>query len=172
MRKIFLIIIVVLSCVIIYLLPYLIFRGKTLVYENKIRNIVVNKSGKRLLLMDGQKIIKSYLVALGKNKGPKTKQGDKKTPEGTYKNCFLKRPTTFHKAIYITYPNPEDRKKGYSGGDVEIHGLPHLDYGMERYFGYWIILFGWSEGCVMLTNQDMDEIVGALQFPVTVKISP
>src|SRR4030042_197839 len=121
MRKISLLIIVILSCVIIYLLPDLIFRGVRVVSETHIKNIVVNKSEKRLLLMDGQKIIKSYLVALGKNKGPKTKQGDKKTPEGTYKNCFLKKETTYYKAICITYPNPEERKKGYSGGDIEIH---------------------------------------------------
>jgi hypothetical protein len=55
---------------------------------------------------------------------------------------------------------------------VEIHGLPRLVYGLERYFGTWIILLGWTDGCVMLSNQDMDEIAGTLQFPVTVKILP
>jgi murein L,D-transpeptidase YafK len=172
MRKILILITVIISCLFIYLLPDLIFGGSPLILEDKINNIVVIKSQRRLMLMDGQKVIKSYPVALGENRGAKTKQGDKKTPEGTYKNCYLKEASTFYKAIHITYPNPEERQQGYTGGNIEIHGLPRLRYGLERYFGTWIILFGWTDGCVMLTNQEMDEIVGALQSPVTVKISP
>jgi murein L,D-transpeptidase YafK len=138
----------------------------------KADRIVVSKARKRLFLFQGQKAVGSYPVALGKQAGPKTAQGDLKTPEGRYENCRLMRTSTFYKAILITYPNPQERQKGYTGGAIEIHGLPRLPYGLENFAGSWIIWLGYTEGCIMVTNRHMDEIIAAVKFPVTVEIQP
>lgn len=164
--------VVVLLAIFLFFLPTLLYTNSAPPPGAKADRIVVKKSKRRLLLMDGRTVITSYRVALGKNSGPKTRQGDKKTPEGTYHNCFVKHQSTFHKAVYITYPNPAEHRKGYTGGAVEIHGLPALPYHLEKYLGAWIILLGWTDGCVMLTNEDMDEILQVARFPITVEILP
>lgn len=163
---------IVLGVVFLFLLPALLYTSPPPSPGTTADKIVVKKSRRRLLLMDGQTVVKSYLVALGKNSGPKTSQGDKKTPEGIYHHCFVKHPTRYHKAIYITYPNSTERRRGYTGGAVEIHGLPALPFHLEKYLGTWIILLGWTDGCVMLTNPDMDEILQVAKFPITVEILP
>jgi murein L,D-transpeptidase YafK len=162
----------VLGAICLFFLPPLLYTNSPTPPGVKADRIVITKSKHRLLVMDGQTVMASYRVALGKNSGPKTRQGDKKTPEGTYHNCFVKHQSTFYKAIYITYPNPAERRQGYTGGAVEIHGLPALPYHLEKYLGPWIILLGWTDGCVMLTNEDMDEILKVARFPLTVEILP
>lgn len=96
--------------------------------------IVVDKSDKTLTLLDANNcIVKQYTnIRLGKNKGPKTCDGDKKTPEGIYK-IIEKRDSKYHKFLAIDYPRAKDIKKakelGCKPGDsIGIHswieGLP------------------------------------------------
>jgi murein L,D-transpeptidase YafK len=153
-------------------LPLISFNRSPSLEHNKIKKIIVIKSQKRLFLIDGQDLVASYPVALGWEPGPKQRQEDLKTPEGRYENCWLKTESKFYKAIYVTYPNAAERRKGYTGGGIEIHGLERLKFGAERFLGPWIVWFGWTKGCVMVTNPDMDEIIGAVAFPVTVEILP
>lgn len=164
--------VVVIFMVCLFFLPTLLSTSPSPPPGTKVNRIVVQKSKRRLLLMRGQMVVKSYPVALGKRAGPKIKQGDQKTPEGKYQDCTIKRGTRYYKAIHITYPNPVERRKGYTGGSLEIHGLPALPFHLEKYLGTWIILLGWTDGCVMLTNEDMDEILRVAKFPITVEILP
>jgi murein L,D-transpeptidase YafK len=74
-------------------------------------------------------VIKTYNVALGGDPmGPKTQQGDHKTPEGLYVLDSRNTHSQFYKAIHISYPNARDlaaaHQKGVSpGGEVFVHGL-------------------------------------------------
>jgi murein L,D-transpeptidase YafK len=97
--------------------------------EQKADRIVIVKSERTLTLMSGDKVLKTYKVALGGDPvGPKVKAGDKKTPEGEYVIDSKNAKSRFHLALHISYPNTADRararKLGVSpGGGVEIHGL-------------------------------------------------
>ena len=101
--------------------------------SNEVGKILVVKSTKTLTILDTTGcIIKQYPVVTGKNKGPKQCDGDKKTPEGTYK-IIEKRDSKYHKFLALDYPQAKDIKKakelGCKPGDsIGIHswikGLP------------------------------------------------
>jgi hypothetical protein len=74
--------------------------------------IVVYKSDRRLELLVGGETLKRYRVSPGwAPRGPETQQGDGKTPEGTYVIDFRKGNSAFHRALHISYPNAEDRRR-------------------------------------------------------------
>jgi murein L,D-transpeptidase YafK len=93
--------------------------------------VVVLKKERTLELFSQGKVIKTYKIALGGEPvGPKTKQGDHKTPEGIYILDSRNAHSQFYKSIHISYPNEQDRaparKNGVSpGGDIFVHGLPN-----------------------------------------------
>src|ERR1700730_999934 len=93
-------------------------------------HVVVLKKERTLELLSGGKVIKSYKVALGDDPvGPRTRQGDHKTPEGIYILDFRKAHSQFYRSIHISYPSARDsavaHKNGVSpGGDIFVHGLP------------------------------------------------
>ena len=136
--------------------------------------VVVNKSKRELLLMSGKQVLKSYRVALGRNPvGPKKQQGDGKTPEGIYTISGRNAASAFHRALRVSYPNPADRARakraGVSpGGDIMIHGLPHG----QGSIGAAHRLTDWTEGCVAVTNAEIEEIWRLVPDGTTVEINP
>lgn len=124
--------------------------------------------------MDGAKIVKTYKVALGGQPvGAKDRQGDHKTPEGTYAVDAKKTNSQFYKALHISYPSQTDReharKLGVSpGGDVEIHGLG-AKWG---WIGAKHRLTDWTDGCVAVTNEEIDEIYPQIKVGAPVEIRP
>jgi len=140
----------------------------------KVDRIVVEKSKRILTLMSGTKSLKKYKVALGGQPvGAKDRQGDHKTPEGIY-SVDAKNPNSqFYKALHISYPSQADRanarKLGVSaGGDVEIHGLG-AKWG---WLGAKHRLTDWTDGCIALTNEEIDEIYPLIKVGTTVEIRP
>lgn len=136
--------------------------------------VVVLKKDRTLELLYQGKIIKSYKVALGGNPtGPKTRQGDHKTPEGSYVLDSRNAHSQFYKSIHISYPNPSDRaaarKRGVSpGGDLFIHGLPN-GYG---WVGASHRLKDWTDGCIAVTDVEMDEIWSTVADGTPIEIRP
>ena len=122
--------------------------------------VVVYKSERKLVLLSGGKEIRSYKVALGSEPvGPKTQHGDHRTPEGVYTLDSRKPNSRFYKAFHISYPSPKDiataRKLGISpGGDIMLHGLPK-EY---AWVGKAHTLHDWTDGCIAVTNEEMDEL--------------
>jgi murein L,D-transpeptidase YafK len=136
--------------------------------------VIVLKKERTLQLLKQGEVIKSYKVALGGDPiGPKTKQGDHRTPEGVYVLDFRNSHSQFYKAIHISYPNAADRaaagKQGVSpGGDVFIHGLPN-GYGA---IGAAHRLKDWTDGCIAVTNEEIDEIWRAVPDGTPIEIRP
>ena len=136
--------------------------------------VVVLKRERTLQLLSQGKVIKSYKVALGGDPvGPKTRQGDHKTPEGIYVLNSRNAHSQFYKSIHISYPDAKDREvarqKGVSpGGDVFVHGLPN-GYG---WMGASHRLKDWTDGCIAVTNEEMDEIWIAVPDGTPIEIRP
>lgn len=137
-------------------------------------HVVVFKKARMLELLNHGRVIKAYKIALGGNPiGPKTRQGDHKTPEGIYILDSRNPHSQFYRSIHISYPNTRDRAaaraRGFSpGGDVFVHGLPN---------GYaWIgashRLKDWTDGCIAVTNEEMDEIWAAVDNGTPIDIRP
>jgi murein L,D-transpeptidase YafK len=136
--------------------------------------VVVIKSQRILLLMSQGKVLKSYKVALGGNPiGPKLQQGDHKTPEGTYILDRGNDKSRFYRSIHISYPDEKDRataaKLGVSpGGDVFVHGLPN-NFG---WLGKSHLSMDWTDGCIAVTDEEMDEIWRAVPDGIPIEIKP
>ncbi|WP_319371701.1 L,D-transpeptidase family protein [uncultured Ilyobacter sp.] len=136
--------------------------------EEKIDLVRVDKSSRKMFLMAGPQVVKVYKIYLGKNPvGHKEKFGDNKTPEGVYILDYKNNKSIYHKSIHISYPNEKDRvtaaEKGWDpGGGITIHG--QIDNSQKGEY--------WTEGCIGVTNEDMDEIWIFLDLPVTIIIEP
>jgi murein L,D-transpeptidase YafK len=133
--------------------------------------VLVLKGERKLLLMKGNEVLKTYTVSLGGNPvGLKVREGDLKTPEGNYVLDRHNAHSQYHRSIHISYPNAEDvaraRKLGVpTGGDLFIHGLPNDFKGPSRQQG------DWTDGCIAVTNAEIDEIwrVVADRTPIEIK---
>jgi murein L,D-transpeptidase YafK len=136
--------------------------------------VVVVKHERTLQLLNQGKVIKTYKVALGGEPvGAKTRQGDHKTPEGIYILDSRNAHSQFYKSIHISYPSARDlaaaRQKGVSpGGDVFVHGLPN-GYG---WIGAGHRAKDWTDGCIAVTDQEIDEIWRAVANGTPIEIRP
>ncbi len=135
--------------------------------------IVVNKSKRELLLYSNGKPIRTYRVALGDAVGPKLRQGDRKTPEGLYRISGRNPASAFHKSLRISYPSAADRARAARervnpGGDIMIHGLPNG----QGYIGAAHRLADWTDGCIAVTNAEIEEIWRLVPDGTPVRINP
>jgi len=136
--------------------------------------VVVIKSKRIMMLMRDSDILKVYRVALGKQpNGHKIKSGDQKTPEGTYILDSRKSDSKFYRAIHISYPNESDiltaKMLGCSpGGSIMIHGLPEKLEDIGKAHRLW----DWTDGCIAVTNSEMEEIWEFVPDGIPIEIKP
>jgi murein L,D-transpeptidase YafK len=136
--------------------------------------IVVVKSTRTMTLESNGRALKTYKVALGSQPvGAKDRQGDHKTPEGEYTVDAKNEQSRFFMALHLSYPSAADRararKLGVSpGGDVEIHGLGK-QYG---WLGARHRLVDWTDGCIAVTNEEIQEIFAMVPVGTRVEIKP
>jgi murein L,D-transpeptidase YafK len=148
--------------------------GKQEKNKEKADKILIEKGNRRLALLSKGKEIRVYTISLGRNpKGPKTKQGDKKTPEGIYKIISRNRHSRYHLALKISYPNNKDLQRAKKhklnpGGDIMIHGIKN---GLG-WLGRLHRLIDWTQGCIAVTNKEMEEIWDLVPIGTPVEIRP
>ena len=122
--------------------------------------VVVHKGERKLLLMRGDSILRTYKVALGLNPvGHKERAGDFRTPEGRYRLTRRNPRSDFFLSIQVSYPNDQDVKKARrngwdTGGSIMIHGLPNQLKHTPMYYEN----RDWTDGCIAVSNADMLEI--------------
>jgi murein L,D-transpeptidase YafK len=122
--------------------------------------VVVRKSERRMYLMHGDTVLRSYRVALGLNPvGPKVQEGDSRTPEGHYQLTRRNPHSEYFLSIQVSYPNDKDlqrarRNRLTPGGSIMIHGLPNE---LRREPGYYEKR-DWTDGCIAVSDSDMLEI--------------
>jgi murein L,D-transpeptidase YafK len=136
--------------------------------------VLVLKAPRRLLLLQGDRVLRDYEIALGRNPaGPKRHQGDARTPEGRYRIDSRTADSRFHRALHISYPNEQDldfaRRAGIApGGDVMIHGLPDG----EGWVGDVHRAYDWTNGCIAVTDDEMSEIWELVDDGTPIEIRP
>jgi len=125
--------------------------------------IIVKKSARMLYLSSGGEIFKKYHVSLGRVPvGDKEIEGDMKTPEGTYALDYRQLSDNYYKSLHISYPNAEDKAHAKSlgqsaGGMIMIHGTPP-SWSLSPYGDWMNVLIDWTDGCIAMSNDDMDEV--------------
>jgi murein L,D-transpeptidase YafK len=148
---------------------------KRMSIENvKVDRVILKKSERKLILMKGETVLKSYKVALGRNPiGPKKQEGDKKTPEGSYIIDRHDQKSSFHLSLHISYPSAADREQALRsgvrpGGDIMIHGIKN---GMG-WIGSLHRLVDWTQGCIAVTNQEIEEIYNSVSDGTPIDLQP
>jgi murein L,D-transpeptidase YafK len=136
--------------------------------------VIVHKKERTMDLIEGRQVIKTYKIALGGNPiGPKTRQGDHRTPEGIYVIDRRNPQSQFHRSLHISYPNAGERERarklGVSpGGDIFIHGLPN-GYG---FLGAAHRARDWTDGWIAVTDQEIEEIWTLVENGTSIEIRP
>lgn len=139
-----------------------------------IDKLVILKSERLLLAYSKGNLIKSYKISLGGNPiGHKKCEYDNKTPEGTYYITDKNANSGYHKNLHISYPNKSDKliasKHGLMpGGDIKIHGLKN-NLGFLGRIHRW---YDWTEGCIAVTNDEIDELFNAVKIGSEINVKP
>ncbi len=142
----------------------------------KVDLVVVKKSERKLVLFSAGEIVRDYDIALGDNPlGHKQFEGDERTPEGRYILDWRNKNSKYYRSIHISYPNKEDQQFAGAqgrepGGMIMIHGRPNerLDAAST-----WILdRFDWTDGCIAVKNEEMDEIWAAIDNGTPIEIYP
>ena len=136
--------------------------------------ILIEKKERRLTIISKDKVLKTYKIALGGNPdGPKERQGDNKTPEGTYFIDSRNNNSRYHLSLHISYPNEKDKKRakeiGVSpGGDIMIHGIKNgFSWVGDSHTG-----IDWTKGCIAVTDEEIEEIDKLVPNGTIVEIRP
>ena len=120
------------------------------------------------------KLKKSFKIALGPSSvGPKSQEGDRKTPEGNYTISGKNPRSKYHLALIISYPNKTDKKnaakKGVSpGSNILIHGL-HPSFSR---IGSLHTSKDWTLGCIAITDPEIEELYAATPVGTKIVIKP
>ncbi|HFQ92349.1 MAG TPA: hypothetical protein ENK29_05680 [Chromatiales bacterium] len=142
--------------------------------EVKADYIIVEKSKRRLTLLSKGRVLKTYPISLGRNPvGAKVREGDDRTPEGIYHIDYRLENSRYHRALHISYPGPRDleraRRLGVPpGGDIMIHGIGEAREKIEGLH----LLFDWTNGCIAVTDQEIEEIWRLTPVGTVVNIIP
>ncbi len=125
--------------------------------------VILKKSTRMLYLYSGGEISARYHISLGKEpEGAKAFEGDMRTPEGTYRLDWRQLSKQYNKSIHISYPNEKDKayakQFGMSaGGMIMIHGTPHI-WDISPFGDWFPMLLDWTEGCIAMSNDDIEEV--------------
>jgi murein L,D-transpeptidase YafK len=136
--------------------------------------LLVEKSARRLTLFFAGYPVRAFRVALGRDPiGDKVRIGDGRTPEGVYAIDGRNGASEFYRSLHISYPSASDLRRAreagaHPGGDIMIHGLPD---GAE-----WVAdehtRFDWTEGCIAVTNEEIDELWELVADGTPIEIRP
>ena len=136
--------------------------------------VLVIKSEKRLYLLFKDVPFASFPATFGANPtGHKQEQGDQRTPEGHYRLDYKNPNSKFYKSIHISYPNAKDRANARRlgvdpGGDIMIHGQANG----WAWASALVNLFSWTDGCIALSNKNMDQVWTAVNPGTPIEIRP
>ena len=150
------------SLVLTLLLPiaYYFYPTQKIPESAVIDRIIVLKSRHKLLAYSSGKLVADYKISIGKNPlGAKEFEGDNRTPEGIYTINGKNSNSQYFKNLGVSYPNQRDTRHAKqtgkpAGGNIKIHGLKN-GLGYIGKFHRWK---DWTNGCIALTNREVNEL--------------
>ena len=152
--------------------------------------ILIEKSARRLSLISREKTLFTCSVGLGFcPMGHKKREGDGRTPEGRYRICTVNRQSKYHLSLGISYPSHRDAKNAFKMKrvglwDYALISLADLLHQRPKWsspLGGFIMIHGedpdhrtgdWTQGCVTLTNKDMEKLASMCRKGEHVEIRP
>jgi murein L,D-transpeptidase YafK len=158
------------STVTALLVAVVVALGPAAAVADKADLVRVKKSEAKLyLLKAGVPFAEFHVVFGAQPQGHKQQEGDERTPEGRYLLDYKKVDSAFFKAIHISYPNAQDiaraKQQGVNpGGAIMIHGL--------GWFSPVAQLVNWTNGCIALTNNDMQTVWEAVDAGTPIEVEP
>lgn len=151
------------------------------------KQFVIYKKERRLSLLDdsGREVF-SCPVGLGPSpQGPKEREGDGKTPEGTYFICLKRESGKYGAALGISYPNEEDAQRAFIQGQIDEQARSAITCAIREgrrppwgtKLGGEIYLHGggawdWTAGCIALADADMKNLFPRMEERDRVIILP
>ena len=123
--------------------------------------LVVETGQRQLVAYSHGKVLRTYSVSLGREpSGPKTRQGDGRTPEGRYLIDHHNPLSGFQRALHVAYPSAADsaqaRAGGYDpGGEIMVHGLKNGLGWVGRAHRF----VDCTVGCIAVTKPELYQIV-------------
>lgn len=136
--------------------------------------VVVRKSARVMELYDGARLLRAYHVSLGPHAaGHKQENSDGRTPEGRYALDYRNPRSSFHLALHVSYPSPADvasaRQRGVDpGGLIMVHGLRNGLGWLGRLHRF----VDWTDGCVAVTDSEIEEIYRVVPNQTPIIIEP
>lgn len=149
--------------------------------------IEVFKRNRQLIVYSGSRVIKTCRIGLGFSpEGPKVRQGDGRTPEGSYYVCSKNPKSQFFLSLGLSYPNESDASRGLKDGLITSAQYQEIISALRRggvplwntALGGEIFIHGagsstdWTWGCVALENQDIQELFNTIPKGTPVTIRP
>ena len=136
--------------------------------------IVVDKSDRTLTLLADDTVLATYRVSLGGAPvGHKQQEGDERTPEGAYVLDWRNAESIAHRSLHVSYPDADDVARAEAagvapGGQIMVHGITN---GLG-WLGRLHLLADWTDGCIGVTNAEMDQIWDAVTDGTPIEIRP
>jgi hypothetical protein len=149
--------------------------------------LYVQKTERRLLLVDNKVLLRDYPIALGfQPKGDKYMRGDGRTPEGDFFVCVKNPSSKYYKGFGVNYPSPKHAEEAYLVGAITKEEYLRILRANEKgtlppdntRLGGDIFIHGggagrdWTLGCVALSNCDIEELFDVIPVGTPVKILP
>jgi murein L,D-transpeptidase YafK len=137
-------------------------------------SLVLNKSRRELVVYYRGDPVHVYYVALGKSPvGDKLRIGDNRTPEGLFYIEGRNPNSRYHLSLRISYPDATHRARAAKlgvepGGDIMIHGLPEE----QAAFGPAHRDYDWTNGCIAVTNKEIEELWRVIRDGTPIEIKP
>lgn len=155
--------------------------------------LLIDTAERSLQVMDGEQSVRRYEnIAIGSNgAAPRRALGDRQTPLGTFRISSIRKETRYHRFFGISYPALDDALRAHAsgkiddaelatirrahelgqeppsstplGGNIGIHGLGAGDRRVHEDFN-------WTDGCIALTNEQVDDLAAWVRPRMTVVI--
>ena len=149
--------------------------------------LVVKKAEHRLEVWQGETLVITYPVGLGRNPvGHKQREGDGKTPEGEYYVCVKNGNSRYYLSLGISYPNKEDAAAALKDGRIDQATYDRIADAIDKRerpdwytpLGGEIMIHGhgsasdWTAGCIAVENEVMDMLFVYCSLGTRITILP
>ena len=149
--------------------------------------LLAEKSRRTLTVFSGGRPVKTYRIALGDSPvKPKEREGDGKTPEGTFYVCLKNSESRYHLSLGLSYPSAPDAERGVREKLISKREQREILDAVRHYrkppwntkLGGEIMIHGggtkrdWTEGCLALSDHDVEELYPLIPLGTPVEIRP